>query len=123
MQREIVTTVNVRMNAVEIGDIVNRNPEDGRGWFVVDSITDIGPGKLALADATSQNTASGQGIEVIAVQITAMVNFEEVAAAAAGAGTPRAPEPTATETSAPVIMPESATGDVPRTSLFAGRNA
>ncbi len=118
MLREIVTTVNVRMNAVEVGDIVNRNPDDGRGWFIVDSITDIGPGKLALADAGSQNSASGQGIEVITVQITAMVDFEQVAAAAAGAGMSQAP---AAGPSTPVVMPEPA-AEAPLTSLFAGRN-
>ena len=112
MQREIVNTVNVRMNAVEIGDIVNRNPEDGRGWFIVDSITDIGPGKLALADATSQNSASGQGIEVIAVQIVTMVDFDLLHAGPAAA----------VEPAPPVVVPAPEADAAPLTSLFAGRS-
>jgi len=80
MVRNLVQVMKVRMMDVQPGDVINKNAEDARGWFLVDDIQQLPSGDYAVLAATDKNSINGSPYEIVGVQVVKTV---EVAAAAA----------------------------------------
>jgi len=59
VKRRAIQVIKSRLEDVEVGDIVNRNPDAELGWFLVDAISILFNGHIQLADDTEQLTVSG----------------------------------------------------------------
>jgi len=58
-----------RLEDIEVGDVVNRNPDAEQGWFLVDAISILFNGHIQLADDTEQLTVSGGHKDMVGVQL------------------------------------------------------
>ncbi len=71
MKRNFVKIARMRIEDVEIGDVVNRDPEKEVGWFEVERISVLFNGEIQLADRTSLITISGPYFTLVGVQFVA----------------------------------------------------
>lgn len=68
MQRNFVKVARVRIEDIQVGDVVNRDPDAETGWFEVDCITVLFNDDLQLADRTELLTLSGPFFTIVGVQ-------------------------------------------------------
>ena len=68
VKRNFVKIARIRIEDVQIGDVVNRDPEKEVGWFEVERISTLFNGELQLADRTSLITISGPFFTLVGVQ-------------------------------------------------------
>ena len=103
VKRRAIQVIKSRLEDVEVGDIVNRNPDAELGWFLVDAISILFNGHIQLADDTEQLTVSGGHKDMVGVQIVEEVVLDE-------RGVIMAPTPATTVVAAP--MPAAAPSPV-----------
>ena len=66
-----------RLEDIEVGDVVNRNPDAEQGWFLVDAISILFNGHIQLADDTEQLTVSGGHKDMVGIQLVEEVVLDE----------------------------------------------
>ncbi|MGI9601394.1 MAG: hypothetical protein ACR2QE_05895 [Acidimicrobiales bacterium] len=69
MTRPAVQTVQIRIDDVQKGDVINRNVDNTDGWFEVDTIETLHDGRMAMADERHQNTITGFPLDLVAMQL------------------------------------------------------
>lgn len=103
-----------RLEDVEVGDVVNRQPDAESGWFTVAGITTLFNGHLQLADESEQLTVSGDHKDMVGLQLVEHVLLDAngmvappvppmMAVAPAPVADPEPPAPTAD--AAPAVSP------------------
>lgn len=70
-------TIKSRLEDVEVGDVVNRQPDAEFGWFTVDAISTLFNGHLQLADVTEQLTVSGDHKDMVGLQLVEEITLDE----------------------------------------------
>ena len=116
VKRRSIQVIKSRLEDIEVGDAVNRDPDAEQGWFVVDAISTLFNGHIQLADETEQLTVSGGHKDMVGVQLIEEVELDDrgVIVAAAVATTvvaaPTTPAATAVSTE---DAPEQASDPVP----------
>lgn len=126
VKRRAIQVIKSRLEDIEVGDVVNRDPDAEMGWFEVDAISILFNGHVQLADVTEQLTVSGNHKDLVGIQLVEEKVLDEngnvvsnaapmmvasgVMAAPAAADAPTAPpaesgaeESTAPEPAAPTI--------------------
>jgi len=114
MHRTLVQVVKMRMGDLLVGDVINKNPDDPRGWFTVHELQELPNNGLAVLASTSKNSINGSPDDIVGVQVRQAVDLpetqmyrdslaaeaeaaalaqSEAAAAAAPAQAPSAPQP------------------------------
>ncbi len=104
----------MRMGDLLVGDVINKNPDDPRGWFTVHELQELPNNGLAVLASTSKNSINGSPDDIVGVQVRQTVELPETqmyrdslaaeaeaaamaqaeaAAAAAPAQAPSAPQP------------------------------
>lgn len=81
MVRTIVQVIQVRMNDVVPGDIVNKNPDSTIGWFEVTDTQELHSGDIAILAATEKNSINGAPYDLVGIQIAKQVQAPTQAAA------------------------------------------
>lgn len=76
MKRNLVQIARLRMEEVVPGDVVNRNPDDNRGWFVAAVVETLFDGSLQISDATRTMSFSARPLDVIGVQLLKPIELE-----------------------------------------------
>ena len=77
MKRRSVKTIKSRLEDIEVGDVVNRQPDAEFGWFTVDAISTLFNGHLQLADVTEQLTVSGDHKDMVGLQLIEEITLDE----------------------------------------------
>lgn len=98
-----------RLEDIEVGDVVNRNPDADQGWFTVHAISTLFNGHLQLADESEQLTVSATNVDMVGVQLVEEVALDDhgnVLPAAQPMTTSAMPVP-ASDVPAIPIQPES----------------
>ena len=112
----------MRMGDLLVGDIINKNPDEPRGWFEVHELQELPNNGLAVLASTAKNSINGSPDDIVGVQVRQAVDLPpsiaqqaaaeaqaEAAAQAAAqpveAAAPRAPQP---ETAPPAQTPNAA---------------
>ena len=107
MQRTIVQVVKMRMGDLVPGDVINKNPDEPRGWFLVYELQDLPNDGLAVLASTARNSINGAPDDIVGVQVRQVVELpdapapkaqeavpvDESAAATQEAPAPAAPQP------------------------------
>lgn len=83
MVRTIVQVIQVRMSDVMSGDIINKNADDPRGWFMVKDIQPLPNGDIAVLAETDRNSINGGPYDMVGVQVTKRVEIPDAAKQAA----------------------------------------
>jgi hypothetical protein len=105
MQRRIVQIAKMCVSDVRVGDAVGTDPNNTRGWFVVDEVVSLTSGDVALVGNRGRSTITANPRDVVGIQVRQTVEMavEEPAPVAADAPVPDAPvaeEPQAQEPAA-----------------------
>lgn len=69
MKRRAIQVIKSRLEDIEVGDIVNRDPDAEMGWFEVDATSILFNGHVQLADVTEQLTVSGNHKDMVGLQL------------------------------------------------------
>lgn len=69
MVRNIVQVIKVRMRDVHPGDVINKNADDVRGWFLVKDIQELPSGDYAVIAESDKNSINGGAYDMVGVQI------------------------------------------------------
>jgi hypothetical protein len=77
VKRRSIKTIKTRLEDVEVGDVVNRQPDAEFGWFVVDAISTLFNGHLQLADVTEQLTVSGDHKDMVGLQLVEEITLDD----------------------------------------------
>ncbi len=80
MVRTIIQVIQVRMNDVQPGDIVNKNADDAKGWFEVTDVQELHNGDVAILASTEKNSINGAPFDLVGIQIAKQVNAPSIAA-------------------------------------------
>ena len=73
MVRTIVQVIQVRMRDVPPGDVINKNGDDVRGWFLVKDIQELPSGDIAVLAESDKNSINGGAYDLVGVQIAKAV--------------------------------------------------
>ena len=73
MVRTIVQVIQVRMRDVHPGDVINKNGDDARGWFLVKDIQELPSGDIAVIAESDKNSINGGAYDMVGVQIAKAV--------------------------------------------------
>jgi hypothetical protein len=65
----------VRMSDLHIGDIVNKNHVDARGWFEVIELQDLPNGGVAVHAASEKDSINGAPYDIVGVQLCTAVEI------------------------------------------------
>lgn len=76
MQRNLVQIARIRMEEVVPGDVVNRVPDDTRGWFIVAAVEALFDGTLQLIDAKRHLAFSASALDIVGVQLLKPIDLE-----------------------------------------------
>lgn len=76
VKRRSIQVIKSRLEDIEVGDAVNRDPDAEQGWFVVDAISTLFNGHIQLADETEQLTVSGGHKDMVGVQLVEEVELD-----------------------------------------------
>jgi len=79
MVRTIVQVIKVRMRDVHPGDVINKNVDDPRGWFLVKDLQELPNGDFAILAETDKFSINGGAYDMVGVQLA---NDVEVPASA-----------------------------------------
>lgn len=96
----------MRMADLHVGDIINKNPDDPRGWFEVFELQPLPNDGLAVLASTSKNSINGSPNDIVGVQIRQAVQVPDAPAAPVAASEPEAPAPAPQP--APAAQPQAA---------------
>lgn len=77
VKRRAIQVIKSRLEDIEVGDVVNRNPDAEQGWFAVDAISLLFNGHVQLADETEQLTVSGGHKDMVGVQLVEEVVLDD----------------------------------------------
>lgn len=77
VKRRSVKVIKSRLEDIEVGDVVNRQPDAEMGWFVVNEISTLFNGHLQLADETEQVTVSGSHKDMVGLQLVREVELDD----------------------------------------------
>lgn len=77
VKRNFVKVARMRIEDVQVGDVVNRDPESELDWFEVAEITVLFNGNLQLSDHTALQTVSGSYYTIVGVQFVAPAEVPE----------------------------------------------
>lgn len=77
MKRRAIQVIKSRLEDIEVGDIVNREPDAQMGWFEVDTTSILFNGHVQLADVTEQLTVSGNHKDMVGVQLVEEMILDE----------------------------------------------
>lgn len=80
MVRTIVQVTQVRMRDVHPGDVINKNHDDPRGWFVVTDVQELHTGQYAIIADSDKNSINGGPFDMVGVQIAKQVEIPVSAA-------------------------------------------
>lgn len=83
MVRTIVQVIQVRMSDIQPGDIINKNADDPRGWFLVKDLQPLPSGDIAVLAETDRNSINGGAYDMVGVQYTKQVQVGDDATPAA----------------------------------------
>jgi hypothetical protein len=75
MQRHLVQIARIRIGEVVPGDVVNRVPDENRGWFVVALVEELFDGSLQISDVTRQDSFSSGPMDIVGVQLLKPVDL------------------------------------------------
>jgi hypothetical protein len=75
MQRNFVQVARIRIREIVPGDVVNRLPDETRGWFVAALIEDLFDGTISISDATRAESFSGGPLDIVGVQTTKLIDL------------------------------------------------
>ncbi len=78
MQRTIIELVKMRLADLEVGDVVNRDPESGEGWFRVGEVRRLPSGEVNVSSANSRSTIMGDDFDIVAVQLPRVVEVHSL---------------------------------------------
>ena len=67
--------VRMRMADVQAGDIVNKNPDEYRGWFEVQGIEHLHSGDIALLASSDKYSINGAPNDIVGVQVQQVVDM------------------------------------------------
>jgi len=77
VKRRSIQVIKSRLEDIEVGDVVNRDPDAEQGWFLVDAVSVLFNGDCQLADETEQLTVSGNHKDMVGVQLVEEVELDE----------------------------------------------
>lgn len=77
MKRRAIQVIKSRLEDIEVGDIVNRDPDAQMGWFEVETSSILFNGHVQLADVTEQLTVSGTHKDMVGVQLVEEMILDE----------------------------------------------
>ncbi|MDA3039492.1 MAG: hypothetical protein O3C27_08155 [Actinomycetota bacterium] len=69
MKRNLIQVARIRMEEVLPGDVVNRVPDDTRGWFIVAAIELLFDGTLQVTDSKRHAAFSAGPLDIVGVQL------------------------------------------------------
>lgn len=69
--------IRCRIEDIQIGDVVNRDPEAEQGWFQVHATSVLFDGRLQVADKTEQLSLSGLHKDIVGVQLVEEVEVDQ----------------------------------------------
>ncbi len=67
----------MRMGDLLVGDVINKNPDDPRGWFTVHELQELPNNGLAVLASTSKNSINGSPDDIVGVQVRQTVDLPE----------------------------------------------
>ena len=73
----MVQVVKMRMGDLLVGDVINKNPDEPRGWFTVHELQELPNNGLAVLAATSKNSINGSPDDIVGVQVRQTVDLPE----------------------------------------------
>ncbi len=76
MKRNLIQIARIRMEEVVPGDVVNRVPEDTRGWFVAAVVEQLFDGTLQISDRTRHSSFSAGALDIVGVQLLKPIELE-----------------------------------------------
>ncbi len=76
MKRNLIQVARIRMEEVLPGDVVNRVPDDTRGWFIVAAIEPLFDGTLQVTDAKRHSAFSAGPLDIVGVQLLKPIDLE-----------------------------------------------
>lgn len=77
VKRRSIQVIKSRLEDINVGDVVNRNPDADQGWFTVHAISTLFNGHLQLADETEQLTVSATNVDMVGVQLVEEVPLDD----------------------------------------------
>ncbi len=77
MERNIVQVARIRAVDAMEGDIVNRDPDSTRGWFLLVNVDRLHDGSINLSDGGVENSFSVAPLEIIGVQLLKVADVPE----------------------------------------------
>ena len=77
MHRTLVQVVKMRMGDLLVGDVINKNPDDPRGWFTVHELQELPNNGLAVLASTSKNSINVSPDDIVGVQVRQTVELPE----------------------------------------------
>lgn len=115
MKRRAIHVIKSRLEDIEVGDVVNRNPDAESGWFTVNEVSTLFNGHLQLADETEQLTVSGDHKDMVGLQLVEELILDE-----RGVIAPVAPAVVAAPAPAPApVQPPNHDAPAPETPVAA----
>lgn len=76
MKRNLIQVARIRMEEVMPGDVVNRVPDETRGWFIVAAIEPLFDGSLQVIDAKRHLAFSAGPLDIVGVQLLKPIDLE-----------------------------------------------
>ncbi len=77
MQRSAIQIVKMRMGDLKTGDVVNKNPDDPRGWFIVRDLEHLPNGGLAVNAMNAKDSINGRPQDLVGVQIRYAIDIPD----------------------------------------------
>lgn len=81
MVRTIVQVIQVRMNDVQPGDIVNKNADASVGWFLAKDVEELHTGDIVVVAEVEKDSINGAPYDLVGIQIAKQVQAPPAAAA------------------------------------------
>lgn len=76
MKRNLIQVARIRMEEVLPGDVVNRVPDETRGWFIVAAVEPLFDGSLQVIDAKRHLAFSAGPLDIVGVQLLKPIDLE-----------------------------------------------
>ncbi len=76
MKRNLIQVARIRMEEVLPGDVVNRVPDETRGWFIVAAVEMLFDGSLQVIDAKRHLAFSAGPLDIVGVQLLKPIDLE-----------------------------------------------
>ncbi len=69
MQRSAIQVVKMRLGDLQTGDVVNKHPDESKGWFIVKGLQKLPNGGLSVEAMNPKDSINGQPQDLVGVQI------------------------------------------------------